>query len=998
VATPRICSLSFAAVLFAAHGPADAATVSGRLTRSAGGAAIEGATVTLLLRPFAPPVRSALTDATGNYSFAGVPEGTYIAVTQPDGFIGEAYDNLTPIDFSTATAITLGPDEVRADIDFALDEPPPVHRVSGVVRRDGDATPVEGTTVTIESADGTPIGSGASDAAGAFAIDVPSGEYRIRSDSAGGLLGEYSDGTPCTVLVCDGSSAATIQVVDDDIAGVDFALARGGSIAGQLRDAVRAGAPMGLVRVAIYPSDGIASVTSIESDTGAYQTGVGLPSGTYRAAASIDAGGYRAQVYDGRDCGNETIFSCDVPLGEAIVVVAGATTAAIDFDLAPTIGTISGTVREFAGAAPLANVRVVLTTGFSAAPVQETLTAADGSYAFVSAPGAFAVYADPAPPLALEYFPNLQCESFFNGCVSAPPPIALTAGAAITAVDFALAPIATVEVALRNASTLQIVAGELQVQREGVHEPFSASSQGAAPVLLRVPDGGSLLIAGTGASVCGAGGDLPCLGRLYPDVPCPNLRCRLDQGETIAVTKGVSLSGIELLLTPSGVIAGRVTRAGGGLPLNAAIEASTGVLVVGTALVASDQGDYEITGLDVGPYVVRTRSDVGVVDEVYDDVPCQGNCSLADAVLVATTPGIRTENIDFALSPGARIGGTVRNSAGGSGIRNATITFFDATGEPVTTASTLADGTFLSPALGTGRYFVRAGTPNHFPALFDGAACSAASCVPTTGTPIDLLAPADRAGVDFVLVLDPDTAPPPTILYLNRCADGCTLTAGFESSINDTSSIISGTRQLSPFPFGDQRFAEIVACVANVFSPFNFKVTTTDPGNVPHYEHLIVPSNAQAGFSSGTGGVSPFSCGMINNSITFTFTNYWGDNLAAICDTVAMEVAHSFGLEHEVDCRDPMTYLAECGPKFFVDADLPCGEFSPRTCECNAGTTQNSFQLLLERVGPRVLLFEDGFEAVVTTAQMTKAYEASLVKAASAPRGPFCATRGSLDP
>jgi hypothetical protein len=989
VANFRVRFLSFVTVLLAIVGHADAATLSGRVTRSSGGTAIAGASVFLIRTPFTP-AGQATTDANGNFAFANLVAGTYIAGTQPDGFVGEVYDNVAPISFASATPIPLAAADVRNDIDFALDA---LHRVSGVVRRDGDATPVEGTTVTMESTGGAGSGSALTDASGAFAVEVPAGQYRARTDSAGGLLGEYSDGTPCTVLSCDGTNAATIDVADQDIPGVDFSLARGGAIAGQLRDAVRGGIPIRPVRVEIHAAGGSLLATAVESDTGAYQTDVGLPAGSYLAVAGT-ASDYIAQVFDDRDCPGETIAACNVALGDPVVIAAAATTAGVDFDLTPSTAMISGTVTALAGGAPLADVRVVLTTSVAGAPVQETLTAADGSYGFTTAPGTFFVYAEPAPPLAFEYFPSVQCDSFFGGCFPAPPALVLSAGASRTDIDFALAPIATVEVALRNASTMQLLAGSLLIDRNGATSTIG--TPGAAAVLVPVPNGGELRFAGPASTGSGASGDRACLARLYPDLPCANLRCRFTQGTGIAVAKGGSVSGIELLLTPAGSIAGKVTRTTDGSGVVAFVEASVGVLVVGEALVSTADGAYEITGLGGGPHVVRASAGSGLVDEVYDDVPCPlGNCSLANAALVSTTPGARTENIDFALSPGATIGGTVRKSAGGSVIGDATITIFGSTGTPIATLSTQADGTFVSPGLLSGRYYVRAEARNHLPKLFDGIACTLSSCAPTTGTPIDLAVPANRSGVDFVLEADPNNLAAPTIVYLNRCVGGCTVRAGFDSSINNTSSIVPGTGTLAPFALGDQRFAELAACIANVFSPFNIRVTTTDPGNVPHHENMVVPSGNPIGYNDvSTGGVSPFSCGVINNAITFTFTNYFDGDFAAICDATAMEIAHSFGLEHEMDCRDPMTYLPACGQKFFVDAEVSCGELSAQPCECRGGTTQNSFQLLLGALGPKVQLFADGFETTATLAQMTKAYEQS----APPPRGPYCATRGRRDP
>jgi len=83
----------------------------------------------------------------------------------------------------------------------------------------------------------------------------------------------------------------------------------------------------------------------------------------------------------------------------------------------------------------------------------------------------------------------------------------------------------------------------------------------------------------------------------------------------------------------------------------------------------------------------------------------------------------------------------------------------------------------------------------------------------------------------------------------------------------------------------------------------------------------------------------------------FAFSATNSNDVQATCETIAMEVAHAYGLDHEYLCKDVMTYLRGCGKKSFVDADAPCGESKKRTCEGGA-PTQNSYQRLLKVLGP----------------------------------------------
>jgi len=200
------------------------------------------------------------------------------------------------------------------------------------------------------------------------------------------------------------------------------------------------------------------------------------------------------------------------------------------------------------------------------------------------------------------------------------------------------------------------------------------------------------------------------------------------------------------------------------------------------------------------------------------------------------------------------------------------------------------------------------------------------------------------------------------ILFLDRCVAGCTYHQGFDDSRTNSSSIISGTRILSAFSHGDAAWAEHLACVEASYAPYGITVTDVDPGAVAHFEVGVAGTPTQLGFSSGTGGVSPFTCGVINNGLAFSFANIYG-NMKELCWTTAQESAHLFGLDHEFLARDPMTYLTGCLEKRFAPEDAQCGEFVPRTCACG-GTVQNSDAMIanvLGRAAAGAPLFLTGF-------------------------------------
>jgi len=84
----------------------------------------------------------------------------------------------------------------------------------------------------------------------------------------------------------------------------------------------------------------------------------------------------------------------------------------------------------------------------------------------------------------------------------------------------------------------------------------------------------------------------------------------------------------------------------------------------------------------------------------------------------------------------------------------------------------------------------------------------------------------------------------------------------------------------------------------------------------------------------------------------FGFSATSNNDVRSVCETIAMEVGHAYGLDHEYLCKDVMTYISGCGAKSFVDADAPCGEQKKRACEGGA-KTQNSYRTLARVLGTR---------------------------------------------
>jgi len=217
-------------------------------------------------------------------------------------------------------------------------------------------------------------------------------------------------------------------------------------------------------------------------------------------------------------------------------------------------------------------------------------------------------------------------------------------------------------------------------------------------------------------------------------------------------------------------------------------------------------------------------------------------------------------------------------------------------------------------------------------------------------------------------VLAPDEAFTPSstehhavspLIYVNGCWSGCTFTKSSTSDAISDLTIIGGVSQgtsmtLSPFGYSQNVWDLTIACIREVYSPYNVQVITDDPGAVPHHEAVMAGRGSEMSLPQGVLGIAPLdatTCEPKDNVISFAFANDHGgltdeDKAINLCWTVAQESAHAYGLDHEFDCRDPMTYIPGCGQKFFRNELIHCGRNVEEQCICG-GALQNSHARLL---------------------------------------------------
>src|SRR5207249_3191991 len=109
---------------------------------------------------------------------------------------------------------------------------------------------------------------------------------------------------------------------------------------------------------------------------------------------------------------------------------------------------------------------------------------------------------------------------------------------------------------------------------------------------------------------------------------------------------------------------------------------------------------------------------------------------------ISVTAGATHSGVNFGLSGGGTISGTVTDAATFAGLNPVTVTVYNSSGVGIKSATTSVAGRYTGVGLATGSYFARtfvANPLNYVDELFDNIQC-APSCTITSGTAIAVVA------------------------------------------------------------------------------------------------------------------------------------------------------------------------------------------------------------------------------------------------------------------
>jgi hypothetical protein len=619
--------------------PAEAAgSISGIVVRSSDSAVLESVTVSAYDTNWNFKA-SGITDSSGNYSVVGLAAGNYhLHTSNTLGYI-DLWHNTgaggSRRGQSTAVAVIDSID--TSNVNFSLFSG--AGSISGTVINGTTLAAIPNVTVTaLEVSDNPPsyIAWVSTDSAGNYSIPgLAPGVYYLKATNSLGYLVKFYDNAEFSY------TASTVSVTGGlDTSGSNFSLTLGGSISGRVtRDSDGAG----IAGVRMYVSrnidfNEILALAPFYTDSQGYYTVTGLTAGYYLVLTSGAAAlGYSEEYFD-----NTFVHS---PI--AVPVALETDTPNIDFSLA-VAGTISGRItRDYDGAGLASTVYAYDVNWYQ---MGWSFPNASGNYTITGLPPGFYYVQAGSSGYVTEYYNNATS----RGAAVA---VAVTQGTDTPGINVSLAA-APAASGGSISGTVTPESGPL-TQLSGTKICIYATDWNY------VKDTTINLTTGAYSVTNLAPGDYyvgTCFGsyvnEYYDNAVSPG------SASTVAVTSGMNTAGINFIVssTSGGSISGNIRRDSDGTGIynaQARVYDSSWNLLKSAA--TDGMGNFSVAGLLPGSYYVASYRVRGYTDEYYSNVT-----SREAAVAVAVTQGANTPAINFALSAGWAISGTVGSELGGA--------------------------------------------------------------------------------------------------------------------------------------------------------------------------------------------------------------------------------------------------------------------------------------------------------------------------------------------
>ncbi len=513
------------------------------------------------------------TESDGTYTITGLSSGVYEIEVRSDGTTTYASDPQT---------VTVVAGQETTGVNFVLSAGA---SISGTVTYGGSA--VTNMRVECWNEQGSGWGDDETASDGTYTITgLSAGTYRVKV---------RNDWDPTGAAATSNYAADEIVVIlteGQQVTGIDFALTLGGTISGTVTDASGA---VSHLRLEAHCENCDSWGEAMTSETGEYSI-TGLSTGTYRVGIHIE-------------WGSTTNYATEE---QTVSVVEGQETTGVDFALA-TGGSISGTVT-YNGVA-VANTNV-------GAWCESTETAGcGGGGAMTESDGTYTI----SGLMSGTYHVDVHSGDSGTNYASEEIIVTVTAGQAVTGVDFAMTTGGSISGTVTASGTaVANIRVECWMENGAGWGDAWTSSDGTFTI--------------TGLST----------GTYHVQIRASDSDMNYaSEEQVVSVTAGQETSGVNFNLSTGGSISGTVTYSGGSGASDIMVEAHKEMEHGwGNAWTASD-GTYTITGLTSGTYRV----------EIFSDYAAQPQTVTVDT-------GADTSGVDFTLTTGGSISGTVTDANG----------------------------------------------------------------------------------------------------------------------------------------------------------------------------------------------------------------------------------------------------------------------------------------------------------------------------------------------
>ena len=583
--------------------------------------------------------------------------------------------------------------------------------ISGRVTRDSDGTGISGIQVNVCAGFGNILKGAQTDSTGNYNITgLVSGYYFVQTSNGLGFIDEYYDNATFE------SNRSQVHVTAGSLTtGINFGLAAGGGVAGRVtRDSDGTGISGVTVYAyycGLYPNF---AKTAQTDSTGNYSI-TGLAANCYYIKTSNTLG-FTDEFYD-----NSTHTSPSS--ATAVGVTVGNTTTGINFGLTVP-GRITGRVTRDSDGMGVSGVGITVYNS-SYNFTTSTGTDASGNYTVTGlATGSYYLATSNSSGLIDECYNN-------SNSLGSATAVSVSVNSITTGINIALADPGSITGRVTRNTDGTGISGVGVIAGNSYSDYVSSTT---------TDESGNYTITGLAADnysvrTTNSSG---FIDEYYDNTTSKS------SATAVNITAGNTTAGINFGLAALGSITGRLTNDSDGTGISGVYVNANGPSGSSSSLTDAS-GNYTISRLQAGRYVLQTSNNLGFIDEFYNNAASQ---SLATYVTVNNDS--ITTGIDFGLTKYSSVSGRVTRDSDGTGISGASVTAYTVTNGSwsfVKSATTDASGNYTISKLTGGNIYLLASSSSYQRKYYNNATSQ------SQATAVKVVAGATTSGVNFSLLL-----------------------------------------------------------------------------------------------------------------------------------------------------------------------------------------------------------------------------------------------------